>query len=312
LKLALTVQRLLRNRRACIWLMVARTAGAALATSLATAASAQVVTVQDDAQHKVVLPRPAHRIISLAPHATELLFAAGAGPYVIGVSDYSDYPPTAQKLPSMGSSSALDIERIAALKPDLVVAWSSGNSASQIASLRALGIPVFESEPRQLDAIGSSLLRLSQLAGTGTSGAAAAAAFKIRLAQLDATYRQRPTVRVFYQIWQKPLMTLNDSHMVSSVITLCGGENVFGKLPQLAPTVSTEAVLQANPEVIFAADGGAASNTGWRRFPKLAAVASNNLFALTPNWMSRPGPRILDGAAELCQKLDLARSRRQP
>jgi iron complex transport system substrate-binding protein len=308
LKLAPTLQRLLRNRRACIWLTAA---GAAVAASLATAANAQVITVQDDAQHSVVLPHPAHRIVSLAPHATELLFAAGAGAYVIGVSDYSDYPPAAKKIPSMGSSSALDIERIVALKPDLVVAWSSGNSTSQIARLRAIGIPVFESEPRQLDSIGSSLLRLSQLAGTEASGAAAAAAFKTRLAQLDTTYRQRPPVRVFYQIWQKPLMTLNDSHMVSSVIALCGGENVFGKLPQLAPTVSTEAVLQANPEVIFAADGGASPDTGWRRFPKLTAVVSNNLFALTPNWMSRPGPRILDGAAELCQKLDLARSRRR-
>ncbi|WP_329956017.1 cobalamin-binding protein [Collimonas silvisoli] len=306
------MQRLIRNRQLRIWLIVARAAAAALTLSLAAAINAQVITVQDDAQHAVVLPRPAHRIVSLAPHATELLFAAGAGPYVIGVSDYSDYPPSARQIPSMGSSSALDIERIVALKPDLVVAWGSGNVASQIARLRAIGIPVFESEPRQLETIASSLLRLSQLAGTEQSGAAAAASFKTRLAQLDATYRQRPTVRVFYQIWQKPLMTLNDSHMVSSVITLCGGENVFGKLPQLAPTVSTEAVLQANPEVIFAADGGAASNTGWRRFPQLAAVAANNLFALTPNWMSRPGPRILDGAAELCQKLDLARSRRKP
>jgi iron complex transport system substrate-binding protein len=99
--------------------------------------------------------------------------------------------------------------------------------------------------------------------------------------------------------------------MVTSVIRLCGGENVFGKLPQLAPTVSTEAVLQANPEVIFAADGGSSPGTSWQRFPRLAAVAGNNLFALTPNWMSRPGPRILDGAAELCEKLDLARSRRR-
>lgn len=287
------------------------TAGMAVLASFAAVAGAQGITVRDDAQHKVVLAQPAHRIVSLAPHATELLFAAGAGAYVIGVSDYSDYPPAAKQILSVGSSSALDIERIVALKPDLVVAWSSGNSASQIASLRAIGIPVFESEPRQLDAVASSLLRLSQLAGTEDSGMAAAAAFKARLAQLEATYSQRPTVRVFYQIWKKPLMTLNDSHMVTSVIRLCGGENVFGKLPQLAPTVSTEAVLQANPEVIFAADGGSSPGTSWQRFPQLAAVAGNNLFALTPNWMSRPGPRILDGAAELCEKLDLARSRRR-
>jgi len=276
-----------------------------------TAASAQGITVRDDAQHAVVLPHPAHRIVSLAPHATELLFAAGAGAYVVGVSDYSDYPPAAKQIPSMGSSSALDIERIVALKPDLVVAWSSGNSASQIARLRAIGIPVFESEPHQLETIATSLLRLSQLAGTEASGAAAADAFKARLAQLDATYRQKPPVRVFYQIWKKPLMTLNGSHMVSSVIALCGGQNVFGKLPQLAPTVSTEAVLQANPEVIFAADGGSSPSAGWRHFPGMAAVAADNLFTLTPNWMSRPGPRILDGAAELCQKLELARSRRR-
>ncbi len=299
---------LTRVRLARLWLAAA---AMAVLASVAAIANAQGTTVRDDAQHKVVLTQPAHRIVSLAPHATELLFAAGAGAYVIGVSDYSDYPPAAKQILSVGSSSALDIERIVSLKPDLVVAWSSGNSASQIARLRTLGIPVFESEPRQLDAVASSLVRLSQLAGTEDSGMAAAAAFKARLAQLDATYRQRPTVRVFYQIWKKPLMTLNDSHMVTSVIRLCGGENVFGKLPQLAPTVSTEAVLQANPEVIFAADGGSSPSTSWRRFPQLAAVAGNNLFTLTPNWMSRPGPRILDGAAELCEKLDLARSRRQ-
>ena len=291
-----------------IWLTAA---SMAVLTSFTAMASAQGITVSDDAQHKVVLAQPAHRIVSLAPHATELLFAAGAGAYVVGVSDYSDYPPAAKQILSVGSSSALDIERIVALKPDLVVAWSSGNSASQITKLRTLGIPVFESEPRQLDVVASSLLRLSQLAGTEDSGMAAASAFKARLAQLDATYRQRPTVRVFYQIWKKPLMTLNDSHMVTNVIRLCGGENVFGKLPQLAPTVSTEAVLQANPEVIFAADGGSSPNNSWQRFPQLAAVAGNNLFTLTPNWMSRPGPRILDGAAELCEKLELARSRRR-
>ncbi|AMP16477.1 cobalamin-binding protein [Collimonas pratensis] len=291
-------------------MLAAATAFCAASLAAPLAVLAAPITVQDDAQHAVTLPQPAHRIVSLAPHATELLFTAGAGVYVVGVSDYSDYPPAAAKLPSVGSSSALDIERIVSLKPDLIVAWSSGNSASQLARLRALGVPVFESEPRQLEAIASSLQRLGQLAGIPDQGAAAAQDFSARLAQLTATYQQRPPVRVFYQIWQKPLMTLNNKHMVSSVIRLCGGENVFGQLPQLAPTVSTEAVLSANPEVIFSADGGNNVDGGWRRFPKLAAVAGNNLFTLTPNWMSRPGPRILDGAAELCQQLDLARSHR--
>lgn len=272
------------------------------------------ITVQDDAQHSVTLSHPAQRIISLAPHATELLFAAGAGPYVIGASAYSDYPPAAKQLPSVGDGNALDAERIIALKPDLIVAWSSGNSASQLATLRAIGIPVFESEPHDFSTIASSLERLAKLAGTEAIGKAAAAAFRARLALLTKTYRQRPKVRVFYQIWKKPLMTLNDEHLVSSAIRLCGGENIFGKLPQLVPTVSTEAVLQANPEVIFAADGsntGAADQSLWRRFPSLTAVARNNLFTLTADQISRPGPRILDGATELCQNLDIARGRRQ-
>ena len=277
-------------------------------------ADSDKITVQDDAQHTITLPHPAHRIISLAPHVTELLFAAGAGPYVIGVSAYSDYPPAVKQLPSVGDSNALDAERIIALKPDLVVAWNSGNSASQLATLRAIGIPVFESEPHDFATIASSMERLSKLAGTEDIGKPAAAAFRARLAVLAKTYQKRPKVRVFYQIWKRPLMTLNDHHLVSSAIRLCGGENIFGKLPQLAPTVSTEAVLEANPEVIFAADGNNAANddnSSWRRFPSLPAVAHNNLFALTPDQMSRPGPRILDGVAELCQKLDVARTRRK-
>lgn len=287
---------------------------ALMASAAASNADTLKIIVQDDAQHTVTLQHPAHRIISLAPHVTELLFAAGAGAYVIGVSDYSDYPPTAKRIPSVGGSNALDVERIAALKPDLVVAWRSGNSARQIAALRAIGIPMYESEPHDFATIASSLEKLSRLADTENIGKPAAAAFRARLAVLDATYRQRPRVRVFYQIWQKPLMTLNDNHLVSSVIRLCGGENVFGKLPQLAPTVSTEAVIQADPEVIFAADNSNAAsgaNTGWRRFPTLTAAKRNNLFTLTPDWMSRPGPRILDGAAELCRKLDVARARRR-
>lgn len=176
---------------------------------------------------------------------------AGAGAYVIRASAYSDYPPAAKQLPSVGDSNALDAERIIALKPDLIVAWSSGNSANQLATLRAIGIPVSESEPRDFSTIASSLERLSILARIEAIGKPASAAFPTRLALLAKTYRKRPKVRMFYQIWKKPLMTLNESHLVSSAIRLCGSEKIFGKLRQLAPTVSTEAVLQANPEVIF-------------------------------------------------------------
>lgn len=293
-------------RSACCAVLLASCSAAAFA------AISAAVSVQDDAGHTVTLPVPATRIVSLAPHATELLYAAGAGNKLVGVSKYSDYPPEAKHLPSVGDSAALDLERIVALKPDLVVIWGSGNSAPQIAKLRALGLPLFESEPRDFAAVASSLERLARLSGSDAIGQAAAANFRARLQTIATTYQQRPVVRVFYQIWREPLMTLNDNHMVSAAIRLCGGENIFGKLPRLAPTVGMEAVLQADPEVIIA--GGSAHDntpTSWRHFPKLTAVARDNLFSLDSDLMTRAGPRVLDGTEALCQQLDTARRKRK-
>jgi iron complex transport system substrate-binding protein len=269
------------------------------------------VSVIDDAGRTVTLREPARRIVSLAPHATELLYGAGAGADVVGVVEYSDYPPEAKHITSVGSGIALDLERIVRLKPDLVVAWESGNSAAQIARLRELGIPVFESEPRDFAAVASSLERLSHLAGTDAIGTAAASAFRSRLQKIETTYRQRPIVTVFYQIWRAPLMTLNDAHPVSRALRLCGGKNVFGALPQMAPTVGIEAVLQANPDAIIASSGSRDDVLSeWRRFPRLNAVTHDNLLAVDGSLLNRSGPRILDGVEELCKQLDGVRSRR--
>lgn len=273
--------------------------------------SCAAISVVDDANHVVTLPAPAQRIVSLAPHATELLYAAGAGSHIVGVSQYSNYPPAAKRITSVGGSAALDLERIVTLKPDLVVVWESGNSAAQIEKLRALHIPLFESDPRNFETVATSLERLGQLAGTATTGHAAAQAFRTRLQTLAATYQHRSPVRVFFQIWRHPLMTLNNDHMASAVIRLCGGENVFGQLPQIAPTVSIESVLQENPEAIIATTSGNENiRSDWQRFPKLAAVARGNLFAIDVDWMTRGGPRILDGAEILCKQLDQVRQRR--
>lgn len=277
----------------------------------ATTAAAEPITVTDDARHTVTLNAPAQRIISLAPHATELLFAAGAGSKVVGVSDYSDYPEAAKHIPAVGSSSALDLERIIASKPDLVVFWGSGNSQAQVAKLRTAGIAVFESEPRDFNDIATSLERLGTLAGTTSTARPAADAFRARLQQLQNQYAHRSPVKVFYQIWRSPLMTLNDQHLTSKVIQLCGGENVFGKLTQLAPTVNTEAVLQANPEAIVSGSGANDDALAeWRKFPQLLAVKNGNLLTLNSDTMTRGTPRILDGAEALCKQLDIARSHR--
>jgi iron complex transport system substrate-binding protein len=271
------------------------------------------VIAEDDAGRRVSLAQSAHRIVSLAPHVTELLFAAGAGEHVVGAVAYSDYPDAARTLPRVGGSGNVDIEAVAALKPDLVIAWKSGNQATHLEKFAALGIAVYVNEPRSLDDVAHSLETFGRLAGTERSGRAAAEAFRARRAALAQRYGKRPPVRLFYQIWNSPLMTVNDEHLISDVIRLCGGENVFGGLAQLAPTISVESVLAANPEAITASGMGESRPDWldqWKRWPMLAASKAGNLYFIPPDLMQRHTPRILDGAERLCGFLEAARAKR--
>ncbi len=268
------------------------------------------VSVTDDGGTVITIKKPAARIVSAAPHTTELLFAAGAGAAIVGVSAYSDFPAQAKRLTSVGNSARLDLERIIDLRPDLVVAWKSGNSARQIARLRQLGIAVFESEPGDFAAVASNIERIATLAGTSAQGKAAATTFRQQLATMRQHFASRSTVRVFYQIWPSPLMTLNHAHLVSQALTLCGANNIFGALPQLAPTVGVEAVIAANPEAIFISDERTDAGNIWQRFTQLQAVQKKNIFNVNGTLMNRAGPRLLEGTAQLCEKLELARQRR--
>ena len=272
------------------------------------------VSVTDDSGQRIVLARPAQRGVALAPHATELLFAAGAGAKVVGVAKFSDFPAAAATLAQVGDYNQIDIERVLALKPDLLVAWESGNNPRQLEQLRKIGIPVFLSEPVKLDDIASSLLRLGKLTGSDAVAASAAARFSASIAALRARYIKAAPVRVFYQVWDKPLYTLNGKQIVSDVIHLCGGENIFAREPAKAPQVSVEAVLQKNPEVILAGRQYDATDKGlsiWKPYPSMLAVQRDNLFTLHDELLVRAGPRMSDGAAELCEKLALARQRRR-
>ncbi|WP_087751368.1 cobalamin-binding protein [Paraburkholderia caledonica] len=284
---------------------------------LAIALRAQAgIAVTDDTGAVLTLPAPAQRVISLAPHVTELLYAAGGGAKIVGAVSYSDFPPQAQQLPRVGDNKSLDLERIVALKPDLIVVWRHGNAQRQLDRLRELHIPLFFSEPHHLDDVAVSLTKLGELLGTSSTADAAAAAYRRDIARLRAQYADRPVVSVFYQVWDQPLMTLNGEHMVSDVIELCGGRNVFAKLQPLVPTVSTEAVLAANPQaIVTAAPGATKPDTtlpqlgAWRAWPRLSAVANNNLFSIDGDLINRPAPRIALGAKQMCEDLDLARSR---
>ena len=281
-------------------------------TVLFSSAQAELV-FKDDAGQEVRLKAPAQRIVTLAPHAAESLYAAGAGDKLIGTVEYSDYPPAAKKVPRVGGYSRIDMEAVAALKPDLVIAWQSGNNLTQVDKLKALGLTVYISQPNKMADVADQLERLGQLAGTEAAANAAAAAFRKRLETLQTANASKPKVRVFYQIWKSPLMTVGGPQIISDAIRLCGGDNVFGNLGQMAPTVSVEAVLEADPEAIIATGMGDAKPEwlhDWDKWTRMTAVKRGNLFHINPDIMQRHTPRILDGAEKLCAHLDVARSRR--
>jgi iron complex transport system substrate-binding protein len=275
------------------------------------------LSVTDDAGALVTLDTPAQRIVSLAPHTTELLFAAGGGARIVGAVTYSDYPAEAQAIPRVGDNKALDLERIVAMKPDLIVVWRHGNALAQLERLRDLHVPLYFSDPRKLDDIPATIDKLGILLGTTKVAAQASGAFRRNIANLRARYASRPTVSVFYQVWDDPLMTLNGDNVVNEVIDLCGGHNVFADLKPLVPSVSSEAVLAANPEAIVTAKAGETrpehplpTLDTWRKWPSMTAVARGNLFGIDGDLINRPTPRLALGAAALCEDLEVARERR--
>ncbi|UXY13909.1 cobalamin-binding protein [Chitiniphilus purpureus] len=266
--------------------------------------------VHDDRGRRVALPRPAQRIVSLAPHLTEVLFAIGAGKALVGAVDYSDHPPAALRIPRVGGYHGFDLERIRALKPDLIVGWAGGNPAQQLAQLEALGIPLFLADSKRLRDVPTVFERLGLLTGRGPEAGAAATRFRTQLAALGQRYAARKPVRVFYQVWDRPLLTINRDQIISDAMRLCGGVNVFADLPALVPTVDDEAVLRADPEVIVTSGEPGANGdwlARWRRWPALQAVRHGRLHTVPQDLLSRMGPRLVDGTALLCQAIDSAR-----
>jgi iron complex transport system substrate-binding protein len=283
-----------------------------LAALAAASGAVATVSARDDAGNVVTLARSAQRIVSLAPHATELLFAAGAGARVVGVVAPGDWPPAARSIPSVGDAGALDLERIVALAPDLVVAWPYTMPA-QLAALRARGAAVFVSDPKTIDGIAGDIGALGVLAGSGATADSAAAAMRTRYAALRAREIGAPPVAVFYEIWNDPLYTIGGQHLISEAIGLCGGTNVFAAQPLPAPLVSVEAVLAARPEAIIAgADDGRRPPwlDDWKRWRELPAVRMNNLFVAQGDLLHRPGPRFVDGVEAMCATLAEARRNR--
>ncbi len=256
-------------------------------------------------------PHSAQRIVSLAPNLTELVFTVGAGDRLVGADAFSNYPPPARAVARVGDAFQVDYERVLALNPDLVLVWDTGTPEPVIEKLTDLGLAVERVSTTHLEDVAAALRRLGALTGTAATAETAALAYSRAVAALRREHAADPPITVFYQISSTPLYTINDQHLISEIITLCGGRNVFADLEQLAPPVSLEAVLERDPEVILAGDDVADDPfAGWRKWRKLRAVELSNLYVLRVDRVARATTRIVAGAEEVCAVLDRARERR--
>jgi len=290
---------------------LALTAAAALLPACLSSPAAARTAAVDDVGNRVVLETPARRIVSLAPHITETLFAAGAGDRIVATVHHSDYPAAALAIPVIGSYKSISYEALIGLNPDLVIAWASGNGEEIIARIRSLGPAVYLDEPRRIEDIAHSLRRFGRLAGTEATAERKAAAFMAGLAALRGDHEEDEIVDVFYQVWDEPLTTLNGEHLISDIIRLCGGRNVFSDAIPLAPVVSVESVLTADPGVIVVS-GMAGERPEWldrwKDWPGLAAVDDDQLHYIPPDLLQRSSPRVIQGAEMMCGIIERARS----
>jgi iron complex transport system substrate-binding protein len=269
---------------------------------------AWAIDVVDDRGRNVHLDQPASRIVTLAPHLTELVYAAGGGARLVGVVEYSDFPPSARKLPRVGNASGIDLEGVLALRPDLVAAWRSGNDPRTVQRLEQLGLTVYVTEPAGPEEVARQVRQLGRLMGTDVVAEKAARDLLGTLQGLRRRYQHRRAVSVFLEIDHHPLITVGGAHIISKLIAICGGRNALGTLTGVAPVVDPEAVLRADPDIIVAMGPGASAWLNeWRRWPQLRAVHSGRLAVVAEDWVARPGPRLVLGAQQLCGVLEEAR-----
>ena len=272
------------------------------------------MTVHDDLGRTLSFEKPVQRVVALAPHIVESVFAAGGGDSLVGVSEYSDYPEAAKRIPRVGNSQTLNVEYLLSLKPDLVITWHTGRAARLLPKLEKLGLSVYASNPKTLQDVPKAIRNYGMLTGHAALAEQRALAYESSLSTLKTRYvassDRAPPVSVFYQVWADPLQTLNGQHLVSDVIALCGGRNVFAEAPAIAPKIGLEAVIARDPEVILSTwdtESGPYPLNIWKDWPAIRAVKNKALYTVPPDLLNRHGPRILEGAKQVCEHLLKAR-----
>jgi iron complex transport system substrate-binding protein len=256
---------------------------------------------------------PPQRIVSLAPHLTELAFTAGAGDRIVATVEYSDHPEAARTIPRIGDAFRVDLERLVALRPDAVLVWDSGNPAPTIERIRALKLPVVAFRTQRLEHVATALREIGRLAGTSETAERAATDYERRIQELRDNYRNRTPLRVFIEVDDRPLYTVNGKQIISEIVELCGGRNVFADLSELAPAIGIEAVIAANPQAIISTDDTVPdAAAAWSRWRHIEAVRTGNVYTLRSDDIARATTRLTVAAEAVCRTLDTARERLQP
>ncbi|MGI2259256.1 cobalamin-binding protein [Shewanella sp. GXUN23E] len=250
----------------------------------------------------------AQRIVALSPHAVEMLYAIGAGDSIVATTEHADFPEAAKAIPRIGGYHGIQLEKLLALSPDLVVVWGGGNRQQDIDKMRELGLPLYNSDAKTLDAVADELEQLGQLTGHQTQANALAASLRQQLAQLRQSNQHKPGIKVFYQLWSQPLMTVADGSWIQQILTVCGADNVFAASPSPYPQISLENVLLTSPQVILQSqDAGNIQGIDWSAWPDIPAVRQQQIYQLNADLLHRAGPRVVEGVKATCDVLDKAR-----
>ena len=280
-------------------------------SGLALLAALVVVVACSEKQTTELVPVSADRIVSLAPNLTELVYTVGAGEQLVGVSAWSDYPRAVLDLPVIGDAFSVDQEQLALAKPDLILVWESGTPAHVVDELRDIGYNVVSIRTRDLDDVADALMQIGELTGHVDEAENAAAGYRDELQILRDRYQSLPSVRVFYQVAARPLYTINNEHYISELISICGGDNIFNDLSDLAPMVDVEAVVDRDPEVMLATtDAGDDAFVEWQRWPNIAANQIGNLYLLPADEIGRATTRVIVAGNAMCIALQQARTNR--
>ncbi|MGH1487087.1 MAG: cobalamin-binding protein [Cellvibrionaceae bacterium] len=281
--------------------------------SLSSVSVGSEITVTDYMGRKLSLEKPAQRVVALAPHIVENVFSAGAGDLLVGAVNYSDYPAIAKTIPRVGNIQGVSVESIVALKPDLVLGWSSGHSKNVTQKLIDLGITVYLDEPKKLEEVAKSIRDVGLLTGRQVFAEQSATRYLNKLADLQKYYQGRSSVSMLYQVWNNPLQAMSGNHVIGDVIRLCGGANIYEKEPVIAPKISMESVISRNPQAIVASGMGEERPDWldeWLQWESLLAVQQQHLFFIPPDLIQRHTARLLQGAEILCEQLEQVRQKK--